>query len=167
MPGISFPARLSLFQSRAGSPVGASVLPLANTLCDLIDGQTLKSVLLVDDDEVTHYLVAESFLKLGYRIQEAHSGREAIQLAHSHIPNLMFLDIVMPDLNGFEVLREIRSSPSTQAIPSIVHMSKELTEKDMAYLREMNAVFYAKKSFGGEESKESLLSILAAAGMEK
>ncbi|MGC1299777.1 MAG: response regulator, partial [Alloacidobacterium sp.] len=138
---------------------------LANTLRELIEGRTSHTVLLVDDDEVTRYVLGEALAKLGYSIVEARNGREAIRIMENHIPTGMFLDIVMPDLTGFEVLREMRHDPSTKDIPVVIHTSKELTAQEVEHLSGMGAVIFPKREFGGDRSTEKLREILATAGI--
>jgi signal transduction histidine kinase/DNA-binding response OmpR family regulator len=138
---------------------------LSNTFRELIEGRTSHTVLLVDDDEVTRYLLGEALAKLGYSIVEARNGREAIRIMENHIPTVMFLDIVMPDLTGFEVLREMRHHPSTKGIPVVVHTSKELSAQEVEYLSSMGAVIFPKREFGGDRSTEKLREILAIAGI--
>ena len=94
-------------------PVGP--FKLESTLHELLKGHASNTILLVDDDEVTRYLLGESLTKLGYNIVEAQNGREAIQSLGDHILTGVFLDIVMPDLTGFEVLREIRRNASHES----------------------------------------------------
>jgi signal transduction histidine kinase/CheY-like chemotaxis protein len=137
---------------------------LLNTVRELVDGRTSKTVLLVDDDEVTRYLLGESLVNLGYRILEAHNGREAIRIAESHIPDVMVLDIIMPDLSGFEVLREIRSRSLTRAIPVVVHTSKDLSAQELAMLANMRALVYPKQAFSSGKDLDTLRQILDSAG---
>jgi signal transduction histidine kinase/CheY-like chemotaxis protein len=102
---------------------------LINTLQELLEGQKSNTILLADDDEVTRYVLGEALTRLGYNVVEARNGREAIQSIERYILVGVFLDIVMPDLTGFEVLRETRRNPSTATIPIIVHTSKDLSPR--------------------------------------
>ncbi len=138
---------------------------LANTLRELIEGRTSHTLLLVDDDEVTRYVLGEALAKLGYSIVEARNGREAIRIMENLIPTGMFLDIVMPDLTGFEVLREMRHDPSTKNVPVVVHTSKDLTAQEVEYLSGMGAVIFPKREFGRDGRTEKLREILATAGI--
>ena len=122
-------------------------------------------ILLVDDDEVTRYVLGEALAKLGYSIVEARNGREAIRIMESNIPTGMFLDIVMPDLTGFEVLREMRHDPSTKDIPVVIHTSKELSAQEVEYLSSMGAVIFPKREFGGDSGTQKLREILATVGI--
>ena len=137
---------------------------LASTLRELLEGQGSHTVLLADDDEVTRYLLGEALTRLGYDVVEARDGREAIQMMGSHILTGVFLDIVMPDLTGFEVLREMRRSPSTESIPVIVHTSKDLSPQEADSLTDLGAVIYPKREFSSTEGSEKLREVLATAG---
>jgi len=138
---------------------------LASTFRELIDGHTSNSILLVDDDEVTRYLLGEALTKLGYNVLEAQNGREAIEAIATNMLAAVFLDIVMPDLTGFEVLREIRRNPSTQTTPVVVHTSKDLSEEEADELTGLGAVIYPKREFSSNEGSERLREVLAIAGI--
>jgi signal transduction histidine kinase len=98
-------------------------------------------------------------------ILEAHNGREAIRMAEKHIPDVMVLDLIMPDLSGFEVLREVRNNYAIHTMRVIVHTSKDLTAQETADLVEMKAIIFPKQAFDGEGSSEKLREVLEAAGM--
>jgi CheY-like chemotaxis protein len=138
---------------------------LASTFRELIDGHTSNSILLVDDDEVTRYLLGEALTKLGYNVLEAQNGREAIEAIATNMLAAVFLDIVMPDLTGFEVLREIRRNPSTKTTPVVVHTSKDLSEEEVGELTGLGAVIYPKREFSSNEGSERLREVLAIAGI--
>jgi signal transduction histidine kinase/CheY-like chemotaxis protein len=138
---------------------------LASTFRELIDGHTSNSILLVDDDEVTRYLLGEALTKLGYNVLEAQNGREAIEKTATNMLAAVFLDIVMPDLTGFEVLREIRRNPSTKTTPVVVHTSKDLSEEEVGGLTGLGAVIYPKREFSSNEGSERLREVLAIAGI--
>ena len=101
----------------------------------------------------------------GYKIIEAHNGREAIQIIGNHILNGVFLDIIMPDLTGFEVLREIKRSQETKELPVIIHSSMELSEPELSELGNVGALILTKHEFSSEDGPERLRAVLAAAGI--
>ena len=138
---------------------------LLNTVQELIKGQPSKTVLLVDDDEVTRYLLGGELAKLGYRVLEARGGREAVHLIERDTPDAVILDIVMPDVNGFEVLRQIRNSPSFRLLPVIVHSSREFSEEERTTLFEAEAFLYPKRASRPEGASSGLLEALQAAGI--
>ena len=111
-------------------------------------------------------LLGETLTKLGFRILEARNGREAIRIARDQAPDAVFLDIVMPDHNGFEVLREIRNNPATKDMPVVIHSSKSLSSAEIDSLTKAGAVIYPKEVFGSPESLGRLHQALSAAGLE-
>jgi putative two-component system response regulator len=78
------------------------------------------SVLVVDDDPLNVEMLCAYLEEEGYRTVSATSGREAIQLAHVTAPDVIMLDVMMPNLNGFEVCAQLKSSPETKFIPVIL-----------------------------------------------
>jgi CheY-like chemotaxis protein len=120
---------------------------------------------LVDDDEVTRYLLGGELAKLGYRVLEARGGREAIALIEREIPDAVVLDIVMPDMDGFEVLRQIRDSASFRLLPVIVHSSREFSNEERKLLSDSEAFLYPKRASRPEEASSGLLKVLHAAGI--
>ncbi len=131
----------------------------------MIEDKTPSTLLLTDDDEVTRYLLGEALTKLGYNVMEARNGREAIQLLGRHILSGVFLDVMMPGLNGFEVLREIRGNFHTKEIPVIIHTSKDLSPEEQDELSSLGAVLYPKREFSSDEGSEKLQELLKFAGM--
>jgi CheY-like chemotaxis protein len=140
---------------------------LMNTIRELVEGRISKSILLAEDDEVTRYLLGENLTRIGFRIFEARNGREAIRIVREEAPNAVFLDLVMPDQDGFEVLQEIRRNPLTRDMPVIIHSSKMLSSGELDILMSAGAILYPKEAFGSEESLGRLHEALKAAGLEQ
>jgi signal transduction histidine kinase/CheY-like chemotaxis protein len=138
---------------------------LENTIRELLGKPALSTLLLADDDEVARYLLGDALTKLGYRVTEAHNGREAIQLMEDNIFNGVFLDIVMPDLTGFEVLREIRHNPEKRTMPVIIHTSQDLSSREMDELKSLGALIYLKREFSSKEGPEKLREVMTNAGI--
>lgn len=87
---------------------------------DLIHPDTQASVLIVDDDP-TNVAVLQGFLKdANYNALEAFGGRQAMEILNQITPDLILLDLMMPELNGFEVCRLVKASPQWQGIPIII-----------------------------------------------
>ena len=146
-------------------PKPVAPFALVSMVQELIKGQPSKTVLLVDDDEVTRYVLGGELAKLGYRVLEARGGREAMSLIERESPDAVILDIVMPDVNGFEVLRQIRNSASFRLLPVIVHSSREFTDEERSTLSEAEAFLYPKRASRPEEGSSALLEVLQAAGI--
>ena len=91
-------------------------------------------ILAVDDDPLAIELMRTSLEPEGYTVLAATGGAEAIRLAHQIHPDLIILDLVMPDVNGFAVVEELHKDASTAKIPIVILTSKTMTTEDKARL---------------------------------
>lgn len=80
----------------------------------------LPTVLMVDDVPANLATLAGTLAGQGYRLLEAKNGEEALALAREHLPDLMLLDVMMPDMDGFQVLRLIRQDPQLREMPVVL-----------------------------------------------
>ena len=87
------------------------------------------SILIVDDQAPNRKLLAELLAAAGYMVQTASGGNEALQKICHERPDLVLLDVIMPDLSGYEVCRAIRSNPETCLLPVIMVTALETTEE--------------------------------------
>ncbi len=87
----------------------------------------LNRILIAEDDEMVRRIIKE-VLQDDYELYFAEDGSEALQLAEKHKPDLLLLDIMMPEKNGFEVCRELRKDEEMQKL--IVIMVTALSDKD-------------------------------------
>jgi signal transduction histidine kinase/DNA-binding response OmpR family regulator len=140
---------------------------LTSTLHALLEGRIVSTILLADDDEVSRYLLGDALSKLGYNIVEAQNGREALNMIKSHRLNGIFLDLAMPDLTGFEVLRELNRDSIKISAPVIVHSSKDLSARETDDLASMGAFIFSKQDFSSDFGSERLRELLAVAGIGK
>ncbi|WNG33200.1 response regulator [Archangium violaceum] len=99
-------------------------------------------VLVVDDDATTRELVSRSLRRAGFSTNEAHSGEDALLKARVSPPTLVVLDLMMPNLDGFEVLRRLRAEKLN--VPVVVLTGKTLSAEDQALLRDGFAGFVQK-----------------------
>ncbi len=82
--------------------------------------QSKSAVLLVEDDEFLAELYATKLNLEGFEVLAATDGKKGLKLAQTRRPDLVLLDIVLPKLDGFEVLRALKADPATKAIPVIL-----------------------------------------------
>jgi len=82
--------------------------------------QTPARILVVDDQPLNVKLLADSLRRQGYETLTANSGREALERISAEPPDLVLLDVVMPEMNGYEVCRAIRARRKTQILPVIM-----------------------------------------------
>lgn len=118
------------------------------------------SILVVEDDLATREMLCRSLMSMGYIAHAAVNGRSALNWLGSHpVPSLILLDLLMPELDGFEFLQELRKQPGFVDIPVIVVTAKDLTAedyrilsgqteriiaKDQAYLNELTVAVRAR-----------------------
>lgn len=103
-------------------------------------------IILVDDETHSRTLVRLLLEREGYRVQTASNGEEGLILAKVEQPGVILLDIMMPEMNGYEVLRRLKVDPDTRKIPVIVLTAKG-TERDMAASFRLGAVFHLEKPY--------------------
>ena len=92
------------------------------------------SVLLVEDDQATREMMARTLQKSDWTVSEAGNGREALDQLAQQKPRLILLDLMMPVMDGFDFLLEMRANAEWQDIPVIVLTAKDLTEEDRRVL---------------------------------
>ena len=118
------------------------------------------SVLIVDDDaalrEVLSCLLAED----GWRVATAADGEAALAAVEQHKPSAVVLDLMMPRVDGFEVLQTLRRRPSTQDLPVIVVTAKDLTDEDRERLARNAQRVIVKQAVPLEELREEIRGIL-------
>jgi signal transduction histidine kinase/DNA-binding response OmpR family regulator len=125
----------------------------------------LGKILIVDDDEISRYLVKGVLANRGYRLLEARGGNEGLRLARESRPNLIVLDLHMPDLDGFAVLDTLKKDSGTKDIPVVIYTSQELQRLDRARLHQ--ALDIIPKDHGSRESTGARFAeVLAKAGLE-
>jgi len=97
-------------------------------------------VLIVDDDEVARYLLKGLLSQTGFRIAEAKGGNEGLRHVRQFKPDVIVLDLSMPDLSGFEVIDNLKQDPETAKIPVIIHTSKVLDAGERSLLDDAVAI---------------------------
>lgn len=132
-----------------------------------------KKVLLVDDNEVSRYVLREKLSTWNFHILEARGGREALTVIDRESPDLVFLDLLMPDMGGLQVLEELRASPRSRSIPVIIHSSKTLDIQEEQVVRSATVGVFPKRSlhenFAAQELQDLLLkaNVLPLARMQR
>lgn len=79
-----------------------------------------KKVLSIEDDAFLSSLVASKLIEAGFSVITASTGKDGIAKATLEQPNLILLDIMLPDMGGFEILEKLKSAPATKDIPVII-----------------------------------------------
>ncbi|HEV2084184.1 MAG TPA: PAS domain S-box protein, partial [Gemmatimonadales bacterium] len=118
-------------------------------LLPLSQGQTLK-VLVVDDDPKAVELIAVRIMGLASTVLRAYGGREAIDVALRELPDVIVLDLMMPEVTGFDVVAALNEHPDTARIPILVVTAKQLTAEDRAKLSGYVTTIMEKAEFDGD-----------------
>jgi signal transduction histidine kinase/CheY-like chemotaxis protein len=106
------------------------------------------AILLVDDDPKTLELLEETLRSAGYETQSVQSGARALEVLSSKIVSAVLLDLLMPGMNGFEVIRHIRKETTLKELPIFVMTGKTLAQEEIALLsRETQALFHKNGSW--------------------
>jgi signal transduction histidine kinase/DNA-binding response OmpR family regulator len=98
-------------------------------LFPIVEGNSLK-ILVVDDDPKAVELIAVRVLGLASTVLRAYGGKEAIDSARRELPDLIVLDLMMPEVNGFDVVAALIEDPETARIPILVVTAKHITPED-------------------------------------
>ncbi len=119
---------------------------------------SVGSVLVVEDDPAASDLMRRTLEGEGWRVSIAHNGREALTQMDREEPALILLDLMMPEMDGFEFLSEIRSLPRASTVPVVVVTAKELTSGEREQLNGQVTTVLQK----GSHSRDELLSEVAS-----
>lgn len=119
----------------------------------------MSTVLIVDDSSALREMVAGLLVNAGMTILEAKDGAEAQQKITANPPDLIVLDIVMPNMNGYELCRWIKNNPGTQDVPVVICSSKS-EEFDRYWGMKQGADAYVSKPFRPDEMVETVKRLL-------
>jgi CheY-like chemotaxis protein len=110
-----------------------------------------RSVLIVDDDASARDVLRRTLESAGWSVAEADNGRAALERVASAPPALILLDLLMPDMDGFELLAALREHEDWRAIPVIVLTAKDLTADERQRLTANAQAIIQKGAYGREE----------------
>jgi len=112
---------------------------------------TAATILIVDDEETNLYALRLILESKGYRCLEASSGPEAIQIAAAATPEVVLLDIHMPEMDGYEVCRRLKADARTESIPIIFLTARYRDHDEIARGLDAGAHDYVTKPFSAPE----------------
>jgi pilus assembly protein CpaE len=125
-----------------------------------------EKILIIDDDLDTLRLVGLMLQRQGYQISAATNGQQGLEKAFEEDPDLILLDVMMPDMDGYEVTRRLRQNPSTLETPILMFTAKtQLDDKVIGY--EVGANDYLTKPTHPSELQARVKTLLARAGDKK
>ncbi len=120
----------------------------------------MKTILVVDDKSNVRTLVREYLTEAGFRVMTAENGQNALYAARQEKPDLILLDIMMPEMDGFEFIRAYRKESDTP----IILLTAKMEESDKVIGLELGADDYVTKPFGMRELLARIRSALRRAG---
>lgn len=119
-----------------------------------------KSILIIEDDKFLRELIAKKLAKEGFKIFEAVDGEEGIRKVKEEKPNLVLLDLILPGIDGFEVLSRMKEDPTLLAVPVII-LSNLGQKDDVERGLKLGAVDYLVKAhFTPGEIVEKVKAVL-------
>ena len=127
--------------------------------------QTPIKVLIIDDQEISRYLLKELLKSRTIKVTEAINGSEGVVKAILEQPQVIFLDLVMPELSGFEVLEQLKANPTTKQIPVIIHTSKQLEPEERDRLINAKVVAILSKDLDRPDASVIIRQVLLKAGL--
>lgn len=119
----------------------------------------MAKILVVDDSPTMLAGTTKILATAGYEVIQASGGNEGIEKATSEQPDLILMDVVMPDLNGFQATRKISNSPDTQHIPVIMLTTKD-QETDKVWAKRQGAKDYIVKPPKADELLSKINNLL-------
>jgi len=120
----------------------------------------MVTVLVVDDSHVQRELISEVLNGHGMKVIEATDGLEAQKILESTVPDMVITDLIMPEMNGYELCRWIKNNPGTQKIPVLICSTKS-EEFDRYWGMKQGADAYLTKPFSGAELFMSVKHLLS------
>ncbi len=129
-----------------------------------INVRTGIKILIIDDSPTIVTVLRKMMQQNDYRTLEAYSAEEALELVQRERPDLIFLDIVLPGMDGFAALRALRRDPNTKSIP-IIMISGNTQATEQFYVQRIGADDFIKKPFSRAEVFARIERLLDAEGV--
>src|ERR1019366_7528075 len=118
-------------------------------LFPVLQGKSLK-ILIVDDDPMAVELIAVRMAGLANTVLRSDGGRDAIDTVRRELPDLIVLDLMMPEVNGFDVVAALAEQPNTSHIPILIVTVKRVTAEDRAKLQGSVTAIIEKADFDAD-----------------
>ncbi len=121
----------------------------------------MAHILVVDDSPTETHIISKTLEKQGHRISVAVDGNEGVDKATKLLPDLILMDVVMPELNGFQATRQLTKQPVTMNIPIIMVTTKD-QKTDKMWAERQGAKGYITKPFETQELTDEVNRLLLA-----
>jgi signal transduction histidine kinase/CheY-like chemotaxis protein len=140
---------------------------LLRTLTQLLEPESVRRVLIVDDEEISRYVLRQYLSAPRFVLFEASTGLAALRMARARLPDAICLDLGLEDVDGVEVLRQLRADTATRRIPVLVVTAQVLSDARRAELEALGAVVISKDGLTREATLEALERALAGGAEER
>lgn len=120
------------------------------------------SVMVVEDNTENRQMICRQLTKAGWQVLEAENGRRAIDILQGEQPAVILLDLMMPEMDGFEFLQELRRHPQWRSLPVIVLTAKDLTTEERQWLDGQTQRIYQKGTSNRQLLLDEIRSLIAA-----
>ncbi|HWD99941.1 MAG TPA: response regulator, partial [Bryobacteraceae bacterium] len=124
-----------------------------------------RTILLADDEEISRYLLRQAFSHSEARFLEAENGRAALQIARAEKPDLVVMDLAMPEMTGLQAIEAMRSDAELRDIPVIVATSGVLSTEESSELSTRVLGILTKSKLSSEDGAAALAAMLAPVGL--
>ncbi|MEO5342113.1 MAG: response regulator [Gammaproteobacteria bacterium SHHR-1] len=119
----------------------------------------MAHILIIDDSPTEQYVLRTALEGAGYSVSSANDGEAGIKLANETLPDLILMDVVMPNMNGFQATRKLSRQPQTADIPIIMVTTKD-QETDKTWAKRQGARDYMVKPVNKAELLSKIKDIL-------
>jgi CheY-like chemotaxis protein len=116
-------------------------------------------ILVVDDDSPNRSALCRVLVRDGWRTKEAMDGADAMQAMEKEIPSLILLDLVMPNMDGFDFISRLRENPKWQSVPILVLTAKDLSPSEKNRLSGHVEKVFQKGNYTRNELIEKIRSL--------
>jgi len=121
-----------------------------------------QTILVVDDEPEIVGILKFRIKSWGYEALSAASGREALKLADEEKPNLILLDVMMPGMSGFDVLKELKNKESTKSIP-VIMITVAAAKHEIDEGIKLGAAYYLSKPYDAQELITRIKEVIGTA----
>lgn len=123
------------------------------------DNSEIKTIMIVEDSEPAIIQLQDILHRSGYKTLVASDGRQALDILEITVPDALILDLMMPVVDGFETLKQIRTKPHLSSLPVLILTAKHVTKAELSFLKGNNVYQLIQK---GDVNKDELLGTVQA-----
>ncbi|PKO99776.1 MAG: hybrid sensor histidine kinase/response regulator [Bacteroidetes bacterium HGW-Bacteroidetes-8] len=156
---ITIPLTISGSDNFRDFPHDSVIDSQINESTNFVEERDPVRILLVEDTEAAIIQMKDILEEVGYTIDVALNGVEAVEQISKTIPDAMILDLMMPEMDGFEVLKNIREKEETSRLPVLILTAKYLSKEELSFLKHNNVHQLIHK---GNVSREELINAIAS-----